>query len=307
VTGSESGNVRLWDRDGRSRVLGRHGAGVGCVVECPDKAHVLSASADSTVRIWALGAGNGSRVFREQKSVVFRATFDPAGKRFATASYDGTLRIRELASGETLRTIEVGAPVYGVAFDGSGKRVASTSGGPQGEFSVRLWDAGSGEQLRAIPVSEGVPGFVVFSPDDRALVVAVGESVEVLPLTGDAEAFASRVPGGPTCFTFLADGRLAVGGRDGTLSLWDPALREPGLVFRAHDEAITSVAEAADHSLVTASQDGTMRVFDPRAIEETLALPPASLVDAERKASGLDVDGITVVEAARRGLVPVKK
>ena len=87
--------------------------------------------------------------------------FDPRGEMLASGSYDGTVKLRDARNGELLRELEEHRqpvsdarsrklqqrkPVLSVAFDASGKMLASGSE----DKRVRLWEPCSGKlALRA--------------------------------------------------------------------------------------------------------------------------------------------------------------
>jgi WD40 repeat protein len=70
---------------------------------------------------------------------VTGVAFAPDGKMVATSSYDKTVKIWDLATGNAIATL-VGHPgeVHAVAFSPDGRMLASVSNGNEG--TVRLWD-----------------------------------------------------------------------------------------------------------------------------------------------------------------------
>ena len=78
----------------------------------------------------------------------------PDGRRALSASGDKTLRIWDLESGESLRTLEGHTdPVNAVAVTSDGRRALSASE----DKTLRIWDLESGESLRTL---EGHTGWV---------------------------------------------------------------------------------------------------------------------------------------------------
>src|SRR5207302_1422226 len=80
------------------------------------------------------------------RAVVGSVAFSPDGSRLASASYDRTIKVWDLARGNEPRTLagHSGA-VLSVAFSPDGSRVASAS-----YQTVKVWDAASGQELRTL-------------------------------------------------------------------------------------------------------------------------------------------------------------
>jgi WD40 repeat protein len=127
ASASEDWTVRLWDADKGEEVgtLIRHGAKSVNAVRVPDaeKEEVLS---------------------RDELSIRWLRSvrFSPDGKRLATASADGTVRLWNADNGQEVLTLRAHTdPVNDVCFSPDGTRLASASD----DGTVRLWDADKGQ------------------------------------------------------------------------------------------------------------------------------------------------------------------
>jgi WD40 repeat protein len=94
-------------------------------------------------------------------------------------------------------------------------------------------------------------------------VVAIGdEAIAVFDLPdGKAErvvAIERRWSAEPVV---LADGRLALGAEDGTISLWDPATGTADTILEGHADAVTTVVLLPDGRLASGSNDGTIKIW----------------------------------------------
>jgi hypothetical protein len=107
----------------------------------PDGALIVTASRDSTARIWNAASGQQIAEPLRHRASLTSAEFSPDGVRIVTASADCTARIWDAASGQ-----QIGNPrrhedvVVSAAFSPDGARIVTASD----DYSARIWDADSG-------------------------------------------------------------------------------------------------------------------------------------------------------------------
>jgi WD40 repeat protein len=233
ASGGEDCTACIWDASNGSLVatcLG-HTSKVVCVSFSPDGTRLLSTSVDGTVRQWAVPTGRMVEPpYDRHSGDVFAAVYSPDGQQIASAGTDRTLRVWQATGRQDLAILygHTGA-VTGVAFDQSGRRLASVSGRARvaiGDGTVRGWEV---DPRATLPVLRGHTSYVypvAFSPDGRWIAsggwdktvrlwdAATGEACASLPQPGFVHDLAYGPDG-----TWLVTAALADG--DSRLRIWD--------------------------------------------------------------------------------------
>ncbi len=94
---------------------------------------------------------------------VNSVAFSPDGRYALSGSYDQTLKLWEVETGEEVRTFKGhSAPVYSVAFSPDSRYVLSGSS----DGTTRLWEVDSGDEL-ALLMTIGEKDWFVTAPDGR--------------------------------------------------------------------------------------------------------------------------------------------
>ena len=197
---------------------------------------------------------------------VHSIAFTRDGSTLVTGSYDGTVRLWDVATRR-----QIGTPLNGhgqvnsVAFSPDGKILAS--GGADG--TVRLWDVATRRQI-GTPLNghDGEVYSVAFSPDGK--IVASGADDGTVRLWDVATRRQIGTPlnghdGQVNSVAFSPDGKiLASGGADGTVRLWDVATRQQsGTALTGDVGTVNAVAFSPDGKmLASGGADATVRLWD---------------------------------------------
>ena len=224
-----------------------------------------------SLSLWDIKAARREKKLSGHTGYVTTVVF--LGDRLVSGSEDGSVRLWDVASGMSERTIDVGVPVNDLAVSPDGALLAVAAGDPtrpNKSGPVTLWDLKTGEKVADLVGHERAALAVVFGPDGTRLASA-GEDEKVNLHDVPARKAVGYYAGHSRSVNdvaFLAGGRLLAsvsGGNAGglcELRLWKPdgtdvAASEP------HRQRITSLAVSRDgRTLALGSQDKTVSLWD---------------------------------------------
>src|SRR5262249_28631367 len=127
-------------------------------------AYWAAASRRGEIRVWEAGGLTLRHAWRAHTDMVWALTFSPDGRTLASGSWDGTVKLWDVASGALVWSGRHASHMHILAFAPDGRTLASS--GP--DASVRLWDVQGGMQLQTLPHPASVI-WVTWSPDGRLL------------------------------------------------------------------------------------------------------------------------------------------
>ncbi|KIJ43762.1 hypothetical protein M422DRAFT_228982 [Sphaerobolus stellatus SS14] len=197
------------------------------------------------------------------RSTVNSIAFSSDGLFIVSGSDDGTVRIWNVTTGETLKELK-GHEHYvtSVAFSPDGSFIASGLD----DGTVRIWNVTTGETLKELKGHEDYVRSVVFSPDglfiasgsdDRTVRIWNVETGQTLKELKGHERWVRSV-------AFSPDGSfIASGSHDGTMRIWNVATGETLKEFKGHKHYVTSVAFSPDGSFIASGlDDGTVLIWN---------------------------------------------
>jgi len=197
----------------------------------PKGRYLVKEGAGFTVKVWDARTGEPKGIVGRHGQMIWGMAFspDPDGRRVASASSDGMVKVWEWDPARLDKTQEPKLALNVGVTLGYGERVAFTRDGLHlvtggEEQTVKIWDAKSGEERKTLRGHTGDIFAVAVSPDGRWLASA-GEDTTVR--IWDVKSWTLRRTlrghiGVVGTLAFSPDSRsLASGSRDHTLKVWD--------------------------------------------------------------------------------------
>jgi WD40 repeat protein/serine/threonine protein kinase len=209
---------------------------------------------------YALDDGVSRVVFPGHTALVVCASWSPDGRRIASGSHDGSIRVWNAdGTGKPLVLEGHTNTVETVGWDPDGKRLVSSSD----DGTVRVWNAdGTGEPLVLKGHTELVSS-ASFRPDGRRIVSASADkTVRVWSADGTGIPLVLRGHSGiVSAAAWSPDGRrIASSSFDKTVRVWNADGSGEPTVLKGHTDGVWDVTWSADGAhLISTSHDGTMR------------------------------------------------
>jgi len=273
AVGLSDATIVLWVALTRTNIatFRGHSRSISSVQFSPDGTSLVSASYDTTVRVWNTNQSTSDQplaVLTGHDLQVYSATFSPDGRYIATASGDKTIQIwnasgiRQAGGAFQARQSYVNT----VAVSADGAIVVSGSD----DCSVRVWDAQAGVPKLPPLLGHTKPlTSVVISPD-ASLIASVSNDSAMRLWDARTGAAADELLGSPmgqvSATTFSFDGQwLACGSYDRNIYIWNIAtghLSNIGPIY-CDGWAAVSVAFSVDNRIIAGGdRRGNVHLWD---------------------------------------------
>jgi len=250
---------------------------------CDNPFSVNSPTDNNKLAVWSADpASRGCEVLPGSSRVEWLVT-DSTGERllacgedWKNGKYAGETRILDAATRRPLLTLhqhEGNCDGAALARDGTIAVVAGTDreGRSHKGRWLRVWDTTSGKEsvlLDGPEASDLLFGPIALSPDARSIASVRQSQIHLLDSSTGQKRFTLTGHTGwtqrVTCLAFSPLGRrLASGGQDRMVRVWDTATGTELLVLEGHTDSITDVDWSHDgRKIASSSMDGTVRIWE---------------------------------------------
>jgi WD40 repeat protein len=204
---------------------------------------------------------------------VYTVAYSFDGKSLASGSYDQTVKIWDLATGQDFYTLTGHTePVYSVAYSPVNPNLASGSG----DKTVKIWDTLTGQEIRTLIGHTDSVNSIAYSPDGQNLAsgswdktIKIWDLVtgqDIYTLKGHTDAVDS--------IAYSPDGKTLVSGSwDKTIKIWDLTTGQEIRTLTGHTQAIDALAYSPDgKTLASGSGDKTIKIWDAATGQEIRTL-----------------------------------
>jgi WD40 repeat protein len=213
------------------------------------------------LRLWNIEDGQQIRLFKGHTNWVTSVAVSADGRRALSGSADKTLRLWDIAKGESLKTLPARAWINAVALSANGARAVSGNA----DHSVILWDLNAGKPVHQFAGHGGEVTCVAITGDGKfALSGSADGSIFLWDLEQRRQVAEVKHNTAVAAVAFAPDSRRFLWcGEDRVIHLWSRSARAEVMRYEGHTQRITALALSADgFVLLSAGADRSLRAWD---------------------------------------------
>lgn len=232
------GQLAVWDWRNETFVLKQQGHDheATCVAWAPDGRSFASGGSDSKLKLWSDQTGLCFATFDDHTAPVTAVAFAAARNIVLSASYDGTVRVYDLARYRNFRTLQAppprsatstatkitaGASLISLAVDNDGDVACAGASDP---FEIYVWSVRTGKLLDALAGHEGPVSCLALNPRDGTLASGSWDkTARIWNVFNNEQTDKLEHPTEVLAVAYRRDGKeLACATLNGTIHIWEP-------------------------------------------------------------------------------------
>ncbi|MFN6541016.1 MAG: hypothetical protein RM021_032375 [Nostoc sp. EkiNYC01] len=245
----------------------------------------------------------GGRLLRTltgHTDLVKAVAVTPNGQQVISASDDKTLKVWNLATGESLFTLKGHSYwVNAVAVTPNGQQVISASR----DNTLKVWNLATGESLFTLTGHSDWVNAVAVTPNGQQVISAsFDKTLKVWNLATGEELFTlTSHRDWVNAVVVTPNGQQMISAsRDNTLKVWNLATGEELFTLTGHSEWVNAVAVTPNgQKMISASRDNTLKVWNL----ETREVIATFIGDSPISCCAVAPNGMTIVAGEQSGRV----
>jgi hypothetical protein len=131
------------------------------------------------IALW--DAANGREIRRlpgHNGNGIPSLAYSPDGRRLISGAVDGTVIVWNTETGGKVWNTTTPKEIYHPVYSPDGNRIAVIIPGDSG-YSIKIWDAASGAEIRTLSGNGAVIRSVAYSPDGRRIAASVARNIKI--------------------------------------------------------------------------------------------------------------------------------
>jgi len=267
AAGANDHSIRLWQTaTGREMPkLSGHNGWVQALAFSPNKRQLASGSNSGEIKLWDLNTG--AEVYGQSYAGdrIHAIALSDDEKWLAAAGTGQIIYLVDLVTKQTRKLAGHAGEITSLAFIPNSSLIFSGST----DKTIRLWDANSATQLKAITLDDQINAIAV-NADGSLLAAGTAENrIELFQLNAgmpDARRTLTGHTGEIFTLAFSRDGRLASAGLDETLRIWDPKTGSEIRTLTGVPGEVNGIDFSSDSRFIaSANSDGSIVIWDTQA------------------------------------------
>lgn len=237
--------------------LNPHSDWIAALCCTSDGRRVISASADTTLRVWDVQSGELIHVLAGHTARVTSMCLTPDNRQLVSSSNDSTMRLWDMQSGELIRVFTGHtSSINTVCLTPDGNRAVSASA-----RTLRVWDLQSGEVIHVLADHERYITCMYLTSGGRQAISSDAFGYEVRLWDIEKGTLIQRVMKSGTGVRPTPDGKYVIIMRDEALLVCTMQSSDPIYELEGQTRPLSEAWLSPDGQLAAStSLDGTLRI-----------------------------------------------